>query len=165
MWRPRRIVDWIALALFLSFVSAAAVSAAWVSRYAIKVHRLTRGVGDTVFYSADGQPWFRLDEQRHDVPLSEISPTLQRAVVAVEDRRFFYHPGVDPIGLGRAIVRDIRSRGRVEGGSTLTQQLARTLFLSNVRSYGRKAKEAALAILIEAQLSKSQILELYLNRV
>jgi len=137
----------------------------WLSRYAVVVHRLTRGVGDTVFYSADGQPWFRLDEQRHDVPLSEISPTLQRAVVAVEDRRFFYHPGVDPIGLGRAIVRDIRSRGRVEGGSTLTQQLARTLFLSNVRSYGRKAKEAALAILIEAQLSKSQILELYLNRV
>ena len=141
------------------------MSTVWLSRYAVVVHRLTRGVGDTVFYSADGQPWFRLDEQRHDVPLAEISPTLQRAVVAVEDRRFFYHPGVDPIGLGRAIVRDIRSHGPVEGGSTLTQQLARTLFLSNVRSFGRKAKEAALAILIEAQLTKSQILELYLNRV
>src|SRR5581483_11755843 len=158
MWRPRRIVDWIALALFLSFVSAAAVSAAWVSRYAIKVHRLTRGVGDTVFYGADGQPWFRLDEQRHDVALADISPLLQHAVVAVEDHRFYVHPGIDPIGLARAAVRDLRSGGRVEGGSTLTQQLARTLFLSNVRTYGRKAKEAGLALLMEAQLTKSQIL-------
>jgi 1A family penicillin-binding protein len=131
----------------------------------VAVHRLTRGIGDTVFYGADGQPWFRLDEQRHDVPLSEISPLVQHAVVAVEDRRFYYHPGIDPIGLARAIVRDIRSRGRVEGGSTLTQQLARTLFLSSVRTYGRKAKEAGIALLLEAQLTKSQILELYLNRV
>ena len=118
-----------------------------------------------MFYSADGRPWFRLDEQRHDVPLTEISPDLQHAVVAVEDRRFYRHPGIDPIGLGRAAVRNMRSRGRVEGGSTLTQQLARTLFLSNVRSYGRKVKEAAIALLIETQLQKSQILELYLNRV
>src|SRR5437667_10300310 len=165
LFRPRRIVDWLAVALFLSFVSVAAVSAAWVSRYALKVHRLTRGVGDTVFYGADGQPWFRLDEQRHDVALSEISTDLQHAVVAIEDRRFYYHPGIDPIGLARAAVRDVRARERVEGGSTLTQQLARTLFLSNVRTYGRKAKEAALAILMEEQLTKNQILELYLNRV
>jgi penicillin-binding protein 1A len=136
-----------------------------MSRYAIRVHRLTRGVGDTIFYSADGNPWFRLDEQRHDVSLPQIAPDLQHAVVAVEDRRFYYHPGIDPIGLGRAVVRDLREGGRLEGGSTLTQQLARTLFLSNVRTYGRKAKEAAIALMIEAQLTKSQILELYLNRV
>lgn len=165
MLRPRRWSDWIALALVLALIVGGAVSTVWLSRYAVAVHRLTRGVGDTVFYAADGRPWFRLDEQRHDVPLAEIAPDLQHAVVAVEDRRFYYHPGVDPIGLTRAIVRDIRSRGRVEGGSTLTQQLARTLFLSNVRSYGRKAKEAAIAILIESQLSKPKILELYLNRV
>jgi membrane peptidoglycan carboxypeptidase len=142
-----------------------ATSAWWLSRYAIAVHRLTRGVGDTMFYGADGQPWFRLDEQRHDVPLSEISPDLQHAVVAIEDRRFYLHPGIDPIGVARAAVRDLGRGGPVEGGSTLTQQLARTLFLSNVRTYGRKAKEAAIALLIEAQLSKQQILELYLNRV
>ena len=165
LFRPKRIVDWIALALFLSFVSAAAVSAAWVSRYAYRVHRLTRGVGDTTFYGADGQPWFRLDEQRHDVSLSDIAPDLQHAVVAVEDHRFYHHPGIDPIGVARAALRDVRSRDRLEGGSTLTQQLARTLFLSNVRTYGRKAKEAALAILMEEQLTKNQILELYLNRV
>ena len=134
-------------------------------RYSRAVHRLTRGVGDTVFYAANGRPWFRLDEQRHDVRLSDISPDLQHAVVAIEDRRFYFHAGIDPIGIARAAVRDIRSGGRVEGGSTLTQQLARTLFLSNVRSYGRKLKEAAIAISIEWQLSKGQILELYLNRV
>ncbi len=86
-------------------------------------------------------------------------------MVAIEDRRFYFHPGIDPIGLGRAIVQDVRRGGKVEGGSTLTQQLARTLFLSNVRTYGRKLKEAGIALLIEAQLTKTQILELYLNRV
>jgi penicillin-binding protein 1A len=146
-------------------VGGAAVSSVWLSRYAVAVHRLTRGVGDTVFYGADGQPWFRLDEQRHDVSLDEISADLQHAVVAVEDRRFYYHPGIDPIGLGRAVVRDIRGGGRKEGGSTLTQQLARTIFLSNVKTFGRKIKEGGIALLIEAQLSKKQILEFYLNRV
>jgi 1A family penicillin-binding protein len=137
----------------------------WMSRHAYAIHRLTRGVGDTVFYAADGKPWFRLDEQRHDVPLDKISSDLQHAVVAVEDRRFYYHPGLDPIGIARALIRDIRHGARVEGGSTLTQQLARTLFLSNVRTVGRKLKEAAIAVMLEVQLTKPQILELYLNRV
>src|SRR6185295_17271405 len=117
-------LGWIALGLGLALVVAGGISAWWIGRYAIKVHRLTRGVGDTVFYGADGQPWFRLDEQRHDVPLNAIAPDLQRAVVAIEDRRFFQHPGLDPIGIGRALLRDVRSRSRVEGGSTNTQQLA-----------------------------------------
>lgn len=141
------------------------MSVVWLSRYAVVVHRLTRGIGDTVFYAADGRPWFRLDEQRHDVPIAAISPDLQHAIVAVEDRRFYRHPGIDPIGVVRAAVRDVRQGSVVEGGSTLTQQLARTLFLSNVRTPGRKAKEAAIAVLIEAQLTKTQILELYLNRI
>jgi penicillin-binding protein 1A len=122
-------------------------------------------VGDTWFHAADGKPWFRLDEQRHDVPIAAISPHLQHAFVAVEDHRFFLHPGIDPIALGRAILRNLREPGTVEGGSTITQQLARTLFLSNRRSYARKAREAVLATLIEAQLTKQQILELYLNRI
>jgi 1A family penicillin-binding protein len=140
-------------------------SVVFLSRYAVVVHKLTRGIGDTVFYDADGKPWFRLDEQRHDVELAQISPDLQHAVVAVEDRRFYHHPGIDPIGVTRAVFRNVRPGKRVEGASTLTQQLGRTLFLSNVRTYGRKAKEAAIALLIEAQLTKSQILELYLNRI
>jgi len=162
---PRGRFEWIALGLVGAMAVAGATCAWWMGRYAIKVHRLTRGVGDTVFYAADGQAWFRLDEQRHDVTIDKIAPNLQRAVVAIEDRRFFQHPGLDPIGIGRALMRDVRSRSRVEGGSTITQQLARTLFLSNARTYARKIKEAAIALLIEAQLSKTEILELYLNRI
>jgi len=91
-------------------IVSGAVSVWWLSRYTLAVRRLTRGVGDTMFYSADGRPWFRLDEQRHDVPLAQISPDLQHAVVAIEDRRFFYHPGIDPVGIARAIAHDVRAR-------------------------------------------------------
>ena len=163
--RPRRIPDWIALALVSALVTATIVSGVWLSRYAVAVHRLTRGIGDTVFFGADGEPWFRLNGQRHDVALNEIAVDLQNAVVAVEDHRFYHHPGIDPIGIGRAVARDFTRGGRMEGGSTLTQQLARTLFLSNVRSYGRKIKEAGISLLLEAQLTKKQILEFYLNRI
>jgi 1A family penicillin-binding protein len=150
--------------LLYAFVVAAAVVLGWIARQSYAVHQLTRGVGDTWFHSADGRRWFRLDEQRHDVPIDAIAPNLQNAFVAVEDHRFFRHPGVDPIALGRAVVRNLRTRS-VQGGSTITQQLARTLFLSNRRSYGRKAREAVIAMLIDLQLTKQQILELYLNRI
>ena len=136
----------------------------WAGRHALAVHRLTRGVGDTVFYGADGRPWFPLVEQRHDVPLGQIAPALRSAVVAVEDHRFHRHPGLDPIAFARATWNNLRT-GSVQGGSTLSQQLARTLFLSTRRSYARKAKEAVLAVLLEEILTKDQILEMYLNRV
>ena len=151
--------------LLYTFVVVASLATVWLGRQSYSVYKLTRGVGDTWFHTADGKPWFRLDEQRHDVPIAAIAPHLRNAFVAVEDHRFFMHPGVDPIALARAIVRNVREPGTVEGGSTLTQQLARTLFLSNRKSYGRKAREAVLAVLIEAQLTKEQILELYLNRI
>jgi membrane peptidoglycan carboxypeptidase len=149
----------------LLVLSGIGVTGWWVARYSLTVHRLSRGVGDTVFYGADSKPWFRLDEQRHDVPLDQIATHQQRAVVAVEDRRFCAHPGVDPVGIVRAVVRDIRTRSLAEGGSTLTQQLARTLFLSNVPTFARKRKEAVIAVLIEVRLSNAEILELHLNRV
>ena len=76
------------MTLVVLLVAGGAASVGWLSRYAFAVHRLARGVGDTIFYGADGQPWFRLDEQRHDVPLAEIAPDMQHAVVAIEDRRF-----------------------------------------------------------------------------
>ena len=151
--------------LLYALVVAGALALGWLGKQSYDVYKLTRGVGDTWFYAADGKPWFRLDEQRHDVPITAISPHLQNAFVAVEDHRFFRHPGVDPIALARAVFRNVREPGTVEGGSTITQQLARTLFLSNRKSYSRKAREAVLATLIEAQLTKQQILELYLNRI
>jgi penicillin-binding protein 1A len=151
--------------LLYAFIVVAVIGIGWLAKQSYSVYKLTRGVGDTWFHTADGARWFRLDEQRHDVPIAAISPHLQNAFVAVEDHRFFIHPGVDPIALGRAIFRNVREPGTVQGGSTITQQLARTLFLSNRKSYGRKAREAVIAFLIEAQLTKQQILELYLNRI
>jgi 1A family penicillin-binding protein len=161
----RRFWNITAYTLLALLIGAGAMSVWWMSRYAMAVHRLTRGVGDTIFLARDGQPWFRLDEQRHDVSLDEIAPDLQHAIVAIEDRRFYYHPGVDPIGISRAVFRGVTDGGRLEGGSTLTQQLARTLFLSNARTLGRKVKEAVIALMLEIELTKKQILELYLNRV
>ena len=166
MWRGLWRSDLVrAKYLLYAFVVAGAVLLGWLAKQSYAVHQLSRGVGDTWFHTADGRRWFRLDEQRRDVPIAAISPHLQNAFVAVEDHRFFMHPGVDPIALGRAVVRNVRASGTREGGSTITQQLARTLFLSNRRSYGRKAREAVLAVLIEWQLTKQQILELYLNRI
>jgi 1A family penicillin-binding protein len=152
-------------ALYACLVAFTAVTVVWSMRQGWAVYKLRRGVGDTWFHAADGRPWFRMDEQRRDVTLDEIAPDLRNAVIAVEDHRFYRHPGIDPIGVGRALWRDVSRGGRLEGGSTLTQQLARTLFLSNKRTPVRKAQEAVLALLLEQELSKKQILELYLNRV
>jgi 1A family penicillin-binding protein len=157
--------DRIAGAIFVTLVVLTVISAMWTLRQAWGVYKLRRGVGDTWFLAADGRRWFRMDERHQDVPLADVPADLQHAFVAVEDHRFYRHMGIDPIALGRAIYRDVRSGGAVEGGSTLTQQLARTLFLSNQKSYGRKVREAALALMIDSALSKQQILELYLNRI
>ena len=98
------------------------------------------------------------------VPLAEYSPYLIKAVLATEDARFFDHFGVDFIGTLRAAAANARAGGTVQGGSTLTQQLAKNLFLSPERSFRRKVHEAFLALWIEARLSKKEILKLYLDR-
>ena len=99
------------------------------------------------------------------VPLKELPPYLPKAFVAIEDRRFFFHYGVDPIGLGRAVVANVLRRGVAQGGSTLTQQLAKNLFLTQERTMTRKLQEVVLALWLEHKFTKAQILELYLNRV
>src|SRR3989442_3587210 len=163
--RPASPVEGLALAVALAATLLSLYGLLWTGKHYLAIYRLTRGVGDTVFYGADGQPWFPLDEHRRDVRLDQISPYLRDAVIAAEDHRFYRHPGIDPIAVGRATLHNLK-RGRLsEGGSTLTQQLARTLFLSNRRTLGRKAKEAILARMLEQVLDKNQILELYLNRV
>jgi 1A family penicillin-binding protein len=162
---PRTLKDYVLVAIAIVSSVVALAAGGVVIRYGFVVNRLSRGIGQTMFYGADGKPWFPLEEHRRDVPLNQISGYLRDAVVAVEDHRFHSHLGIDPIGLGRAIVRDIRARRLEEGGSTLTQQLARTLFLSGSRDLARKGKEAVLALMIEQRLSKTQILELYLNRI
>ena len=160
----RPILRWGFLAAAAVAIAAVVVSGVWTVRHAWAIYKLNRGVGDTVFYDADDHPWFRLDEQRQDVPFDHIATSFKDAVIAVEDHRFYLHPGIDPIGLSRAVVHNVRGEER-QGGSTITQQLARTLFLSNTRTYGRKVKEAVLSVMLEIFLSKREILQLYMNRV
>ncbi len=99
------------------------------------------------------------------VRLGEVSPVLRDAVIATEDRRFYSHFGVDLRGTIRALVSNLRAGGVVAGGSTLTQQLAKNLFLTPERALRRKMQELILALWLEARLTKDEILELYLNRV
>ena len=94
-----------------------------------------------------------------------IPPEMRAAMISTEDRRFRSHVGIDPIGLGRALASALAKNHRVSATSTITQQLARNIFLTNNRNFGRKMKEAVLALALERKFSKDQILELYLNRV
>ena len=100
----------------------------------------------------------------NSVPVDQLPDYFIKAVLATEDRRFFDHFGIDVIGLFRAVTVNAQAGGVVQGGSTLTQQLAKNIFLSNERSIDRKIKEAFLAIWLEANLSKKEILSLYLDR-
>ena len=99
------------------------------------------------------------------VPIGELPDYVPNAFIAIEDRRFYSHHGIDPLGITRALVADIFHRGAAQGGSTITQQLAKNLFLTQERTVSRKLQEIALAFWLEHKFSKTQILELYLNRV
>jgi penicillin-binding protein 1A len=105
------------------------------------------------------------EANREVVPLDRISPNLKRAVLASEDGHFYYHHGINPTGIGRAIVVNAVAGGVKEGGSTITMQLVKNLFLSQKRAITRKLAEAVLAIRLEQILDKDQILEMYLNQV
>jgi penicillin-binding protein 1A len=97
--------------------------------------------------------------------LSDMPPYLPAAAVAVEDRRFWHHPGIDPIGLARAAWVNLTSGRVTQGGSTITQQVAKNLFLTNARTYRRKVQELMLTLWLEHTFSKREILEIWLNRV
>ena len=99
------------------------------------------------------------------VKLSELPPYVPNAIIAIEDRRFRTHFGVDPVGLLRAVTKNVFAGGVVEGGSTLTQQLAKNMFLTPERSLKRKVQEVILSLWLETKFSKDQILEMYINRV
>ena len=122
--------------------------------------------GTVTVLSADGQVIQKLGPATREKLISGQMPLLvQRAFIAAEDRRFYEHDGVDPVGISRALLRNVRRGSVEEGASTITQQLARTVFLSQDRTIIRKLKEALLAGKLERQLSKQQILEQYLNYV
>jgi len=125
-------------------------------------------VGENSFvYAADGSLLGAIPAERNRTPVSSraISPWMGRATVAIEDRRFYQHGGVDPVGILRAVVADIRARKFVQGGSTITQELVRNLYLTRERTLKRKLIEACLAIKLADHWSKSRILTAYMNEV
>ena len=116
--------------------------------------------------SADGKlVGNRGDTGGEPVRIKDLPPWLPGAIISIEDRRFREHWGIDPIGLVRAAVVNLTHRGVAQGGSTLTQQLAKNLFLTQERTFGRKVQEVLLALWLEHEYTKDQILELYMNRV
>jgi len=129
------------------------------------IAELNRGV--TIYDSKDQYVCtLRAEADRQAVPLDKISANMKNAIVASEDRRFYHHHGVDPVGIVRAMYRNQQAGRIVEGGSTLTQQLVKNLYLDpKERSYTRKLKEAFMAADVDSKYSKEQILETYLNVV
>ncbi|MEK6602016.1 MAG: PBP1A family penicillin-binding protein [Candidatus Binatota bacterium] len=107
----------------------------------------------------------RIWEERRLVNLSEVPPLLVRAILAIEDERFYSHRGIDPVAILRASWANLRSGGIVQGGSTLTQQLMKNFFLGDERTLQRKVKEALMALVAERKYSKEEILENYLNEI
>ena len=99
------------------------------------------------------------------VSVETLPPHLVQAVLAIEDRRFYDHIGIDPYSLARAVVKNLKNRGYSEGASTLTQQLAKNVFLKNDKTIARKVKEAILALWLERDFTKDELLEMYLERV
>ena len=120
----------------------------------------------TIIYSSDNVVLGRIfREDRTNVPLKDIPKNLSDATVAIEDSRFYQHSGVDLRGIARAVWQNVRGGRVAQGGSTITQQLARNVYLTQRKTVDRKVQEAVLAILMERHFTKEKILELYLNRV
>src|SRR3982751_5165340 len=154
-----------ALLSLLALVVAVAVATAYLPSYNTLTRRSDLGQMIRV-RAANGQALVSLGPSFGKwLPYDQIPPEMRAAMISTEDRRFRSHIGVDPIGLGRAVASAVVNNHRVGATSTITQQLARNIFLTNNCSFGRKIKEAILALALERKFSKDQILELYLNRV
>jgi 1A family penicillin-binding protein len=144
--------------------------AVWALFASVPGRAALQAMGDmsqaTTLYDVHDRPVFTIfKEYRVEVPLSRMSPHLRKAILAIEDQRFEEHRGVDLVRIAAAAWTDIREGRRAQGGSTITQQLARQAFLDREKTIGRKLKEVALALRIERMYSKNEILELYLNKV
>jgi penicillin-binding protein 1A len=165
--RGVRLIYWsIVFALWLVIAGIAAI--AWVGAHLPPIQSLEvpNRPPSIEILGADGRVLAtRGDMGGAAVPLKELPAYLPQAFIAIEDRRFYSHHGVDPLGIARALAANVLHRGVSQGGSTLTQQLAKNLFLTQERTIGRKVQELVLALWLEHKFTKTQILELYLNRV
>lgn len=161
-WTLRRIFK-----ALVAFALCAAALVAWLS-WRLPVSRALEPLPSPalVLVSADGHPFARRGGIKdRPVEVDALPPYVPGAFVAIEDRRFYHHFGIDLIGVARALVSNIRHHGVREGGSTITQQLAKTAFLSPERTLRRKAQEVFIALWLEARLSKKEILSRYLSSV
>jgi penicillin-binding protein 1A len=123
---------------------------------------------DSVIYASNGRTVLavlRGSESRVLVGTDDIAPIMRQAIVSVEDQRFFEHNGIDVKGVARALWSDLRQKGIVEGGSTITQQFVKNAYIRNERTLARKVREAALAWQLEQRWSKDRILTAYLNTI
>ncbi len=163
----RRLFYWCAvLGLWALIVAGGAI--VWVAANLPPIHSLEipRRPPSIEIVGTDGKLIATRGEMHGaTLTLKEMPPYLPKAFLAIEDHRFYSHFGIDPIGLTRAAVANLSRRGVSQGGSTLTQQLAKNLFLTQERTFARKLQELVLALWLERKFSKTEILELYLNRV
>ena len=169
--RPRALLAIVTIVALLGFGAAGWL--AWFSydlTTGLPDGQALRGLGDmsqaTTLFDINDKPVFTIyKEQRIEVPLNRISQNLIKAVVSVEDQRFFDHSGIDAVRIVGSVLKNVQAGRRAEGGSTITQQLARQSFLTRDKTYRRKLKEVILAANIENLYNKEEILELYLNKV
>ena len=164
----------VAAVVILTIMAWSAIGAsAWFLRDVVTglpsdtdLHSVSAMSQATTLFDVKGRPAFTIfKEQRIEVPLASVSPHLRRAIVSIEDQRFFDHGGVDIVRVVGAAVNNVREGRRAQGGSTLTQQLARQAFLTPDKTIRRKLKEIVVAARLERQFSKDEILELYLNKI
>ncbi|MBO0961303.1 penicillin-binding protein 1A [Neobacillus sp. MM2021_6] len=120
----------------------------------------------TVFYDVSGDVASKVSANKNEgVPIKEVPDSMKNAIVAIEDHRFYRHNGVDLIGTSRALFRDLKAGGMVEGGSTITQQLTKNTILTSEKTVKRKLQEVFLAIAVEREYTKQEILQMYLNQI
>ena len=161
------------LAVLVLVAAPLLLGSRWYAAYAAglpDVSVLSNDVpGDTLVYASDGKTVLADlhpgGYQHYYEPLDAMGPMLPGAIVAIEDRNFYQEPGIDPVGIARAAVVDIKARDTVEGASTITQQLVKVRLLGDEPTLQRKMTEAVLAFAVERRYSKAQILEMYLNDV
>ena len=163
----RRLIYWsLVLALWALIAAVGTIAFAVSTLPPIQTLEVPKRPPTIEIVGTDGRPLITRGEMSGtDISIKELPPYLPRAFVAIEDRRFFSHFGIDPIGLIRAAAANVLRRGVSQGGSTITQQLAKNLFLTQERTLWRKMQEVVLALWLERRFSKTEILELYLNRV
>jgi penicillin-binding protein 1A len=161
------LIAFVALPVLLVAAAAVGGTAAFGSSCNLNTLRPVAIGQNSFVYAVDGSVLGAIPAERNRTPVTnaQISPWMPKATVAIEDRRFWQHGGVDPVGIFRALVADVRAGKVVQGGSTITQELVRNLYLSRERTLKRKLIEACLAIKLANHWSKQRILTAYMNQV